>query len=75
MVLSNLGRFSNSDRAASLRVAALYLLLNAELEPGIAIGTADGRIGVSLTFDATARPEWFEQFENLIRSMATVTAC
>jgi hypothetical protein len=56
IVLSNLGKFSISNPAASLRVTALYLLLNAELEPGIAIATADGRIGVSATFDAPTRP-------------------
>jgi hypothetical protein len=49
VVLSNLGKFTISNQATSLRVTALYLLLNAELEPGIARATADGRIGVART--------------------------
>jgi hypothetical protein len=56
---------------AHLRVVALYLLLNVELEPAIAVATADGQIFVSVTFDATAGIEWFGQFENLLRSAAT----
>jgi hypothetical protein len=72
VVVSNLGRFSTSDHTSTLRVTALYLLLNTELEPNIAIATAEGRICVSATFDAATPPRWFAQFEHLIRSTATL---
>jgi Condensation domain len=71
VVLSNLGIFSVGDSMAHLRVVALYLVLNVELEPAIAVATADGQIFESVTFDATAGIEWFGQFENLLRSAAT----
>jgi hypothetical protein len=74
VVVSNLGEFSTSDQTNVLRVTALYLLLNTELEPSIAVATAEGRMCVSGTFDSPTPPQWFEKFEHLIRSTATLAA-
>jgi hypothetical protein len=73
VVVSNLGKFPSSNQTNALRVTALYLLLNTELEPSIAVATAEGRICVSATFNLPVRPRWFENFEQLIRSITTLT--
>jgi hypothetical protein len=74
VVVSNLGKFPASRQTNALRVMALYMLLNTELEPSIAVTTAEGRMCVSATFDSSTRPGWFENFEHLIRSIATLAA-
>jgi hypothetical protein len=57
VVVSNLGKFSTSDQTNALRVTALCLLLNTELEPSIAVATAEGRMCVSATFDSPTPPD------------------
>ena len=47
VVVSNLGKFSTSDQTNALRVTALYLFLNTELEPSVAVATAEERMCVS----------------------------
>jgi hypothetical protein len=74
VVVSNLGRFLTSDRTNALRVTALYLLLNTELEPSIAVATAEGRMCLSTTVDSVTNREWIEKFEHLFRSTATLAA-
>jgi hypothetical protein len=49
-VLSNLGRFPIMPRVRQFRVTAIYPVLNIELEPVIAVGTAGGRMSLTLTF-------------------------
>jgi hypothetical protein len=48
-VLSNLGRFPLMPRVRQFRVTAIYPVLNIELEPVIAVGTAGGRMSLTLT--------------------------
>jgi hypothetical protein len=74
VIVSNLGKFATSVQRNGLRATAFYLLLNTELEPSIAVTTAEERMCVSATFDSPTRPGWFEKFERLIRSTATLAA-
>jgi hypothetical protein len=74
LVLSNLGKFSARDQSVILPVTALYLMLNAELEPSIGIATANGQLCVSVTFDVATRLEWFRRFEHLLRSISALSA-
>ena len=57
VVVSNLGKFSTSDQTNALRVTALYLFLNTELEPSVAVATAEERMCVSATFNSPTPPD------------------
>jgi hypothetical protein len=74
VVVSNLGKFPASRQTNALRVMALYMLLNTELEPSIAGTTVEGRMSVSATFDSSTRSGWFEKLEHLVRSIAALAA-
>lgn len=47
-VLTNLGRFPETSRVTRFRVTAVYPILSPELEPVVAVATADERAFITL---------------------------
>jgi hypothetical protein len=64
--LSNLGRFPLMSRVRQFRVTAIYPVLNIESEPVIAVGTAGGRMGLTLTSHGSPG---IELLESIVREV------